>query len=167
MASFKIRPRFEIDVKENSESLLHKFLEEKEKAKCGCIIDAVPNHIVIKINRQEQHFWSPQLTLNFEDHEDGEGSKIRGLYGPNGNVWTLFTGSYFACGILITFISIIGFSRRSLGMDAPILWALPVLFSVVILLYIGSQMGQKLGAEQMFDLHHTAQEVLGEKIHFY
>jgi len=165
MASFKIRPRFEIDVKEPPETLYHNFLDEKKRGKGGCIIDAVPHHIVIKINQEDQHFWSPQLTLNIEDHEGG--SKVKGLYGPNGNVWTLFTGSYFACGVLVTFISIIGFSRRSLGMDAPILWALPVLLGIIVLLYIGSQMGQKLGAEQMFDLHHTAQDVLGEKIHFY
>ena len=165
MASFKIRPKFEIELDESPDSLLKKFLEEKESSTCGCIIDAVPNHIVIKIKEEEQHFWSPQLTLNFEEIE--RGAKVKGLYGPNGNVWTLFTGSYFACGVLITFIAIIGFSNKSLGIDAPILWALPVLFGIIILLYIASQMGQKLGAEQMFDLHHTAQEILGEKIHFY
>lgn len=165
MASFKIRPRFEITITEDPDTIYHKFVEEKKHQKCDCVIDAVPGHIVIKVNQKDRHFWSPQLTLNIE--ENGFGSKINGLYGPNGNVWTLFAGSYFACGILITFISIIGFSNRNLGMEAPILWALPFLFGVVILLYIGSQMGQKLGAEQMFDLHHTAQEVLGEKIHFY
>ena len=129
------------------------------------MISAIPDHIVLKVNQEDQHFWSPQLTLILE--ESGEGSLVRGTYGPNGNVWTLFAGSYFACGVLITFISIIGFSRKSLGMDAHILWVLPFLIGIVIVLYLASQFGQKLGAEQMFDLHYTAQDVLGEKIHFY
>lgn len=165
MASFKIRPKFEIDVNDHPDVIYQRFLDHREKAECECTIDAVPHHIVIKIRQEDQHFWSPQLTLNIEENE--RGSNVKGLYGPNGNVWTLFAGSYFACGILITFISIIGFSRVSLGMDAPILWILPVLVGIVIMLYIASQMGQKLGAEQMFDLHHTAQEVLGQRIHFY
>ena len=165
MASFKIRPRFEIESDESPETIYQNFVEKKATMDCGCIIDAIPDFIVLKVNPDDQHFWSPQLTIVLE--ESDQGSKVKGTYGPNGNVWTLFAGSYFACGVLITFISIIGFSRKSLGMDAYILWILPFLVAIVIILYIASQFGQKLGAEQMFDLHHTAQDVLGEKIHFY
>jgi len=165
MASFKIRPKFEIELDENPETIYNNFLDKKSKMDCGCVIDAIPDHIVLKVNKDDRHFWSPQLTIILEDSD--QGSMVRGRYGPNGNVWTLFAGAYFACGVFITFISIIGFSRKSLGMDAPILWVLPFLIVLTIVLYLASQFGQKLGAEQMFDLHHTAQEVLGEKIHFY
>jgi hypothetical protein len=166
MASFKIRPRFEIELDENPETIYQNFLNKKEKMDCGCMIEAIPDHIVLKNKTGKNNISGlHKLTLILEDTDAG--SVVRGTYGPNGNVWTLFAGAYFACGVLITFISIIGFSRKSLGMEAQILWLLPILIGIIVVLYIASQFGQKLGAEQMFDLHFTAQEVLGEKIHFY
>ncbi len=125
----------------------------------------VQDQIVLKVNRSEQHFWSPQLDVSLEQTESG--TLIRGLYGPSPHIWTLFAVSYLGIGVLVTFISIIGFSRKSLGMPAPILWALPVLLGVSLLLYISSQIGQKIGAEQTFTLHHFVEDTIGERIHVF
>ncbi len=81
------------------------------------------------------------------------------------NVWTLFTGGYLLFGFLFMFVSIVGFSQYSLGQPCQILWFLPVLAILIALLYVSSQLGQKLGAEQMFTLHHFFEETIGQRVH--
>lgn len=130
---------------------------------CPCIGRVIPGHIVLKIPTELQHYWSPQLDLSIEPHE--EGTLIRGLYGPNPSVWVMFAFGYGAIAILAMFIAIIGFSQVSLGGNAPILWALPVLGGIAIGLYVASQIGQKLGAEQTFTLHHFFEEAIDAKVH--
>ncbi|MBX2872723.1 MAG: hypothetical protein KTR30_11500 [Saprospiraceae bacterium] len=132
----------------------------EQPPKCHGI--AIEGHIILKVLPDEAHYWSPQLSILLDEEE--EQTLIRGRYGPKPNVWTLFTMSYLAISILSVFISIIGFSRLSLGLSADILWVLPVLAVAAIALYISSQLGQKLGAEQTFTLHHFFEEVLGQKI---
>jgi hypothetical protein len=163
MTSFRIRPRFKAHSDKNQEQLLKHIKSELSKDERSCDGIVIPGHVTLMIKPQEQHYWSPQLQLTLEEHQNG--TEVHGLYGPKPQVWTLFALSYLASGILFLFISIIGFSRLSLGLSAPILWALPVLAGISIFLYISSQLGQKLGAEQTFTLHHFMEEILEIRIH--
>ena len=162
MTSFRIRPRFKIISEKTPEQILEAFRLALKNKDCACKGVAIPGHITLMVKPEEIHYWSPQLQLTLEDND--ESTEIRGLYGPSPQVWTLFALSYLAIGILFLFISIIGFSRLSLDLNAPILWVLPVLAAVAILLYISSQLGQKLGAEQTFTLHHFLEDILGKKV---
>ena len=122
----------------------------------------LPGHLYIKIDPSHQHFWSPQLHLTFE--EESEQVLVRGLYGPNPTVWALIFFGYVALGILSLFIGMWGFSRYSLGMDATVLWAIPMFGVMALVLYIAGQMGQKLGAQQMFDIHHFYEAITKDKV---
>lgn len=126
------------------------------------VADFTPGYINLKIPLQERLYWSPQLTLTFESTE--EGTIIRGLYGPSPNVWTAFFFGYAACGILALIAGMWGFARYSLSLSAEMLWALPVLGEIALSLYIIAQMGQKIGAEQMFRLHLFYEEFIQDKI---
>lgn len=137
-----------------------------DKMDSGCTAEILPTFIVVNIHPKEVHFWSPQLSISFEaDDEDGSFTIIRGLYGPNPTVWAFFFYGYVALGILATFLGMYGFSLYSLGHDAKILWALPVLAVVALALYFVAQFGQKIGAEQMFTLHHFFEDSVGHRIH--
>jgi hypothetical protein len=143
--------------------LVQKHLAELD---CGCSAKILPDFIVLNIRQQDKHFWSPQLSISFEpDEDDPEFTVIRGLYGPNPTVWALFTYGYAAIGIIATFLGMYGFSQYSLGQDATILWALPILALMALVLYIIAQFGQKIGAEQMFTLHHFFEDSIGHRIH--
>jgi hypothetical protein len=163
MTSFRIRPRFELWVPESPDAVQARIHSRLNDVRDICNGTTIPGHIVLKIEAEEQHFWSPQLSLNLEAQD--EGTLISGLYGPNPNVWLLFTFGYGTIGMLALFISIFGFSRMSLGMSAPILWALPVLGAAAVGLYLASQIGQKLGAEQTFTLNHFFEEAIGRRVH--
>lgn len=164
MSSFRIRPRFKQKVKLSSKELvelLKKELNADEEKQCvGVVTD---NYAAIKIPVKERHFWSPQLTLSYDESEDI--TEIRGLYGPNPTVWAVFFFSYAILGIVGLFVLVIGFSRYSLGMSTSILWGLPITGVLAIILYIFAQTGQKLGAEHMYTLHHFFEELIHEKVH--
>ena len=166
MSSIRIRPRFKDKYRIKPEEvgdLVRKHLAEFDS---GCVAKILPTFIVVNIRPKEVHFWSPQLSISFEaDEEDDSFTIIRGLYGPNPTVWAFFFYGYVALGILATFLGMYGFSLYYLGHDAKILWVLPVLGLAALTLYIVAQFGQKIGAEQMFTLHHFFEDSIGHRIH--
>ena len=118
----------------------------------------------MRVEKKYRHFWSPQLSILLEKNEEENLTLMKGVYGPMTNVWTIFTVSYLALGVLFTFSSIIGFSQKALGLYDSILWILPILLIIALILYISSQMGQNLGAAQIYAMHYFLENVLGEKI---
>ncbi len=163
MTSLRIRPRFRQIIRDTPENLESLIGLKLKRAQSECTGRVIPGYIVIEIPASERHYWSPQLSLSLEPCE--EGTLIRGLYGPNPTVWTMFTFGYSVIGILSLFIIIIGLSNLSLGLEAPVLWALPVLGALALILYFVAQAGQKIGAEQTFTLHHFYESAIGEKVH--
>jgi len=165
MSSYRIRPRFR-QISHMSKQEVEETLKEKlADASSSCTANLSPGFITLKIPPEERHYWSPQLTLTLEEHEGG--TLIRGLYGPNPTVWSMFMFGYAALGSITFFVAIIGFSNYSLGVDSSILWFLPLLIGIGIGLYIIAQLGQKTGAQQMFTLHHFYEDTLGEKVRIY
>ena len=129
-----------------------------------CVGLATTGFAKIRIPLSERHYWSPQLTVMMEDLEEEEGTLIRGLYGPAPAVWTMFVFFYALIGFAIVVISVIGFSRLSLDMSAKILWLVPVLFVILLWLYLVSFFGQKIGHDQMETLHAFLEKSLGLEI---
>jgi hypothetical protein len=64
---------------------------------------------------------------------------------------------------LALFVTIIGTSQLMLELPGRILWILPFLGGMGFFLYILSQTGQKLGAEQTFTLHHFFEYTMERK----
>ena len=127
-----------------------------------CIGECLPNYIVLKVPQEDQHYWSPQLSLMLEPME--KGTIIRGLYGPKPSIWTMFIFAYAVLGVGAMFVGIIGFARLNLNMPAPILWLLLVIAILALLVYLTAQVGQKKGAEQTFRIHHFYEKVVGNKV---
>ena len=163
MTSFRIRPKFEVPVEKKSEEIVRILEHSLELSEHPFDSVEFPGHYILRIKKENQHYWSPQLNLIFED--DDTGCLILGRYEPHPNVWTLFLLLYLAIAILILFISILGLTRINLGMEAKILWILPVLGVMALGMYLVSQIGQKLGAEETFDIHHFVETSLEMKIH--
>jgi len=161
MSSFRIRPRFRdiiVSDKDELERALCVALEQEKRFNFYYL----PGHLCVKIHPVERNLWSPQLDLSFE--QEGETVIIRGLYGPNPTLWALFFFGYVVIGILALFLGLWGYSMWMMGRDASILWSIPVLGLVALLLYIISQAGQKLGAQQLFDIHHFYEDFTRHRI---
>ncbi len=162
MTSFRIRPRFKQLRNENPEQIedaLKKEIQRQNNRFTGIFL---PGHITIKINQQQRHFWSPQLSLSLDQMNDI--TIIRGLYGPNPTVWAIFFFGYAALGIILLIVGMLLLSQYSLGLSTGLWWVVPACIITALILYIIAQTGQKIGASQMFDLHHLYEETIGEKV---
>ena len=164
MASFRIRPKFEMTTTKTMEEIISLVKEKLHTGNHSLHGQAMHDHVTIRINRAHRHYWSPQLNVLMYREPEDVTTRLVGIYGPMPNVWTLFTLSYLAIGVITLFITIIGFSQRALGNEANILWALPFLMILAIALYLVSQLGQKLGASHTYLIHYFFQEALGEYI---
>jgi len=165
MSSFRIRPRFKEELSQTVDQfkiLLSQALENTDEF-TGLVSD---NYCVIKIPNADRHYWSPQLTISIEeDFEDKSKITVRGLYGPKPSVWAIFFMGYAALGVLALFAGVFGLSQIMLEKPAPILWAIPVMAVIAIVLYLVAQGGQKVGAEQMYRIHHFYEDLIKHKIH--
>lgn len=164
MASFRVRPKFEMTSSKTMEEIIT-LVKEKLKINTHHLHgQAMQDHITIRVNKSHRHYWSPQLSILMYREPEDTTTRVIGVYGPMPNVWTLFAIVYLAVGILIVFIAIIGFSQQALGHDASILYGLPLLAAVAIGMYIFSQMGQKLGAAQTYAIHYFFGEAISEDV---
>ncbi len=161
MSSFRIRPRFRHFIKADKSELEHT-ISTALTLENQFIFSHIPDHICIKINPNERHVWSPQLDISFE--QDGENVIVRGLYGPNPTLWALFFFGYVIIGLLSLFLGIWGLSVWMLGKNPSILWVIPGLGVAAFLLYLFGQTGQKLGAQQLFDIHHFFENVIKDRV---
>ena len=146
----EIRPRFSDHVpveKANMMQLFKDRLSETEEVKAA----VWEHHIILKMPPEEQHYWSPQITISFEWEEDGV--LIRGLCGPRPAVWMMFVFFYFLLGFFATIVMIMGFAQMNLGLSAGILWLLPVIGVVIGLVYLTAHFGQKFAKDEMRKLY--------------
>lgn len=144
-----IRPRFKLNISRRHEFILEeakKMLKSQQKLK-GRVID---NHIILDINEEDAHYWSPQLNFRVEeDEDDAEKSIMAGLIGPRPRVWTMFVFIYFSIGITGFFIFSMGVSKWMLGEYSPLLWALPIAIVFMLTAYIAGKQGESLGKDQI------------------
>lgn len=157
-----VRPRFKIVTPKKEAEIAQSFRDQLARSDSGCTASINPGFISVFIPQAKQHYWSPQLSMTIESTEEGQ--VIRGLYGPRPGIWTMFVFFYFIIGLLLVFISIIGFSNRSLGLPAGILWWVPALVVIFFSLYVVSRIGERLGREQMYILSNLAEAALAQEV---
>jgi hypothetical protein len=155
----RIRPRFKEIVKVAPDQIKTQIKEHLSKHTDQCKGDIIDHHVILRIPKKDQHYWSPQLSLELEAIE--EGTLIRGLFGPKPGVWTMFVFFYSALGFLTLLGLLFGLSQMMLKMDAYGLWAVPVGLFLLIGLFIMSKIGQNLGKQQMHQLHDFLDEAVG------
>ena len=156
-ATLEIRPRFRRVAGITPEEFTHRMraaLEQHRAEVRGSIND---NYFSLRLPQEEQHFWSPVLTISV--HPNEQGASIRGLCGPRPSVWLMFVFFYAFLGFVALIVMVMGFSQMNLGLQAGILWLLPVIGLIVALMYLSARAGQRLAREEMhrlFVVYQTA-----------
>jgi len=156
----RIRPRFKEIVALSPEQVTGNIREQLAANANVCKGEIIDHHVILKIPSQHQHYWSPQLSLELEEHDAG--TLIRGLYGPKPGVWTMFVFFYSAFGFLTLMGLLFGLSQLMLKMDAYGLWAAPVGAVILIGLFVVSKVGQNLSKQQMRQLHDFLMRAVAE-----
>lgn len=158
-SNLRVRPRFRKQVSDTPEIVKEKIKVALDIKDSNCIGNIVDNHVILKIPSNQQHYWSPQLGLELEPVDGG--TLIRGLFGPKPDVWTMFVFFYSALGFLSIMGLIFGLSQMMLKMDPYGMWLVPVGVGLLVVLYIISRIGQKLGRTQINQLNDFLETTLG------
>jgi len=122
----------------------------------GCVMRVLGSHIDITIDQAGRHRWSPCVQMELEPATDSEPPEIhtlvRGLVGPHPNTWTLFAFTNLAIGIIATFALMGALAQMTLRQYPWALWAVGACTVGFAIMYIASQIGRRLAAEQTSQL---------------
>lgn len=162
MPQIAVRPRFKKLSPLKRETLELLIKEQLQKTDSPCTGHFVDGFIVLRIPKHERHLWSPELSLSFEQREDG--TLIRGLYGPDPALWAFFFYGRAFTILVATFISVGMFSEWWLNKELK--YALPFTLSLVAgaVLYAMAQIGRKLGEPQTHTIHTFIEDCLGQYV---
>lgn len=151
-----LRPRFQLKLKKNKEMALKVF---DNMDQVPFIINKIDDHIFIKFNQKQIHFWSPQLHL--EINEENDGCIVYGLFGPNPTLWTFFMFLHFGVATIFVILGVWAYSSAAL--DRPYGLQIALMVFMVLLwfvLYTFGRYGKKKGKPQMQALYDFMKKAL-------
>lgn len=154
-----LRPRFKMELDHHHQSVLKAF-EAIETTDFK--ISRVDDHVFIRIPKNKQHFWSPELHLEVNKLE-AETALLHGLFGPNPTIWTLFMFVHFGVAGLFIAFGIWSYTNWRLGNSYRIQLGLMALMVLVwIGLYVAGRLGRRKGTAEMHLLHDFMKETLSK-----
>jgi len=163
MAVRKIRPRFDLSVPLSAAEVVSRLEARMNQpdSPCGGMVADEHQTVDVHVCERHQHYWSPALSITVTDDEDGEGSRIHGIVGPNPGVWTLFAMLYMGVLTFLMGLTIFGLIQWWLDLTPWGLYLMPVLILALVAMYVVSRIGQKMAAPQTVLLREFLEETLG------
>lgn len=157
-----LRPRFKFVLKRNNEEAL-KLFEDAKNTQTDFIVSRIDDHVFIRIPKEKQHFWSPQLHLEINEVDENS-SSLHGLFGPNPTVWTMFMFFHFLVAVLLIGFGAWAYSNWTLENSYAIQISIMILMIVLWLaLYFVGRIGKTKGMDEMHLLHHFMRDTLRSK----
>jgi len=156
----KLRFRFDKVVSKPIEDILKSCEDLKSTVEPDYKIKISDLHIwfTIGILRREKH--SPNLHIELEKMEDGN-TFIRGTYGPDPVLWTLFMFLHFIVAGVFLIFTVIVYSKWSLHQSYK--FDLMVMITMIIvwfLLYFTARLNRSKGIPQMKELEELFDKVI-------
>ncbi len=157
-----LRYRFYKVVSKSYDAILASCHELKETVEPDYKIKIAGHHIWLHIGLLNREKYSPHLHLEIEKMEDGN-TAVRGLYGPDPVLWTLFMFLHFVVGGIFIIFMMIAFSKWSLGQ--PFGFDVLVMFAMIniwFLLYFIARLNRKRGSKQAKELEKLLNKIIEE-----
>lgn len=142
----QVRPKILLEIPSPPEEVLRRIraaLSENPSRFRGTVLGS---SVELTVSREQQRFWSPQMSLQVEPHPGG--TLLRGRVGPRPPVWTALVAIYAVVGFSSFFSLFFAMSHLMLSRPLWPFWALPVGLGVAGLVYLVAHVGQRLGADQ-------------------
>ena len=156
-----LRPRFHIGIERPRHQLIELFLNEK-KNQDNFGISCLDDHVFLKLPKEEQLFWSPQLHLEIIEISENR-STLQGFFGPNPTVWTMFIFFHVVVGTLFLANMIWTYSNYSLGNSINLQIGIAFgLFGAWAMLYLAGRIGKKKGKVGMQSLYDFMMKTLAQ-----
>lgn len=152
-----LRPRFQLEMSISKEELLLSF--EKSEVE-PLMVKRLDEHIFIKFNEKNNHFWSPQLHLEI-DEIDKNNSKLYGVFGPSPALWTFFMFLHFGVATVFIILGIGAYSSAALDKPYGLQLGLMGFMAIIwFILYFFGRAGKQKGKPQMEELYRYMMKVL-------
>lgn len=159
MNKVEIRPRFTLTVPFAKQEVIRRLKSELQKRDSKCMGNFVKPVVVLRVNDQDTHFWSPELGIEFEEEE--KETVIRCVLGPRSVVWTMFA-TFYGFAVLLGVAGLtLGLCQWYLGMSAYGFWFVPASAVLLAAAYGIALTGQKLAYDQMVELRRCLDNALG------
>lgn len=157
MTARLVRPRFDIELISSPDEVME-VVRDRLPDCPHCTGMSVGRHAELFVPETDRRIWSPWLSVTA--HERDDGTVLSGRFAPHPSIWTLYLFCSFALGFALLVGTTWGYAQWATEGTPWALATIPVVAILGILLYAASQVGQRLGADQMDDL----QNALGELI---
>lgn len=158
--NLRLRPRFELRVRLSPSQAQQRFDRRGNTVPFDIYLD--DGQVEMTVPRRQRHFWSPYLKLRIR--RDGEATALRGKFGPNINVWSMFLAAYavlFLTGTagLLTAVSQWIIDQPPTGL---LLTAGCVVLSLLV--WVAGQIGRRWAYAQMVAIHRFVHETFADVI---
>lgn len=156
----RLRLRFYKDVEENIDIVREKFQNSKKTCLQDCHLKIKHNHIWMNMPDTKREYWSPHLHIELETKDNNQ-THIRGLFGPEPNLWTLFMFLHFIIAGIFIIFSVMAYSNSVLGEPATMYYVVMSLMVFVwFLLYFIARQIRFKGYKQMNELEEKFFKIL-------
>ncbi len=157
--SIALRPKFEVESKNSIAQILEKAKQLKTELKADYQIKIIDEHLYFYFSKEKRKYYSPFLHLELEADEGK--TIIKGLFGPEQLLWTLFMFLHFIVAGLFLVFSMMAYTHWSLN-QSIVLDIVVMTFMVVfwILLYVIARINREKGVPQMHELEDLMYKVL-------
>ena len=157
--SIALRPKFEVESKKSVEQILERAKNLKSELKSDYQIKIIDEHLYFYFSKEKRKYYSPFLHLELEADEGK--TIIKGLFGPEQLLWTLFMFLHFIVAGLFLVFSMMAYTHWSLN-QSIVLDVVVMTFMVVfwILLYVIARINREKGVPQMHELEDLMYKVL-------
>jgi hypothetical protein len=152
-----VRPRFELQIASDPDSLMEG-LRDRLPSCPNCTGVSVGRHAELFVPEADRRLWSPWLSVT-ADEGDG-GAVLRGRFAPHPNVWTFYLFLSFALGFALLVGTTWGYAQWATETTPWALIVVPLVMVLGVALYLASQIGQRLGSEQMIQLRAALEELI-------
>ena len=157
--SIALRPKFEVESKNSIAQILERAKTLKSELKSDYQIKIIDEHLYFYFSKEKRKYYSPFLHLELEANEDR--TTVKGLFGPEQLLWTLFMFLHFIIAGLFLVFAMMAYTHWSLN-QSIVLDVVVMTFMVVfwILLYVIARINREKGVPQMHELEDLMHKVL-------
>ena len=156
----RLRLRFYKDVNINTTALCHKFVIYANSNPAEYSVKTRGTHIWINIKGTKKYYYSPHLHLELESKSESE-THIRGLFGPDPTLWTLFMFLHFVIAGIFLIFSGIAYSNSVLNKSYTFDIVVLVLMVISwVLLYFMAKQIRSNGNNQTHELEKVFLEII-------
>ena len=157
--SIALRPKFEVESKNSVDKILEKAKQLKKELKADYQIKIIDEHLYFYFSKEKRKYYSPFLHLELEANDDK--TTVKGLFGPEQLLWTLFMFLHFIIAGLFLVFAMMAYTHWSLN-QSIVLDVVVMTFMVVfwILLYVIARINREKGVPQMHELEDLMYKVL-------